>query len=364
VWHEDPLAARERLGRGRPLDPAVRGEMEHAFGRGFAGVRVHTDQRGGRLAGSLAARAVTVGDDIAFAPGQYRPGTLEGNAVIAHELAHVSQQGAPRAEAQPGVEPEGSEAERDAESSTMRALAGAGGPGGARARARTRGLALQRCPVSSSLKSGSGEFTVSPYRAYDSASGDVAKQVGADIGITFIPADTVRSDEIAFVQVARTTKGGTPYYIEKQAGRATTAAQGEEGWFLDRVADRKYPHYGRDDTGAASATTRFGYRKSATDFQSAWMSDEPRYNRAVGQTVTFTAIAYALDTKGSAYLGGLRWGFEANAAGDVTKLPLSVFAMGAPAGVQKAALEKWNEQAKSADVTKRNAPGQLEVPVP
>ena len=38
--------------------------------------------------------------------------------------------------------------------------------------------------------------------------------------------------------------------------------------------------------------------------------------------------------------------------------------MGVPAGVQKAALEKWNDQAKSADVSKRNAPDQVEVPVP
>jgi hypothetical protein len=364
VWHEDPVAARERLGRGRPLDPAVRGEMEHAFGRDFTGVRVHTDDRGGRLAGSLAARAVTVGEDIAFAAGQYRPGTLEGNAVIAHELAHVSQQSAPRAGAQRGVEPERSEAERDAESSTMRALAGAGGPGGARTRARMRGLALQRCPVSSSLKSGSGEFTVSPYRAYDGSSGDVAKQVGADVGITFTPADTVRSDQIGFVQIARTTKGGTPYLFPNEQARATTAAQGEAGWAVDRAAGMKYPHYGRDDSGSAGGNLRFGYRKSASDFQSAWMGDTPRLNRAVGQTVTFTAIAYALDMTGSTYLGGLRWGFEADAAGAVTKLPLSVFAMGAPAGVQKGALEKWNEQAKNPDVSKRNAPAQVEVPVP
>ena len=38
----------------------------------------------------------------------------------------------------------------------------------------------------------------------------------------------------------------------------------------------------------ASSHTTFGYRRSATDFQAAWMEDTPRLNRAVGQTVTFT----------------------------------------------------------------------------
>lgn len=36
--------------------------------------------------------AFTVGSDIAFARGAHRPGTLTGDALIAHELAHVVQQ--------------------------------------------------------------------------------------------------------------------------------------------------------------------------------------------------------------------------------------------------------------------------------
>jgi len=41
---------------------------------------------------SLDARAYTVGSDIAFANGQYAPGTNQGLRLIAHELTHVSQQ--------------------------------------------------------------------------------------------------------------------------------------------------------------------------------------------------------------------------------------------------------------------------------
>ena len=88
----DPPAVRRRLGRGQPLPGPVAARMGEALGDGFADVQVHTDVGAGRLAGTFDARAFTVGSHIAFAPGEYRPGTLEGDALIAHELAHVAQQ--------------------------------------------------------------------------------------------------------------------------------------------------------------------------------------------------------------------------------------------------------------------------------
>ncbi|MDQ4048465.1 MAG: DUF4157 domain-containing protein, partial [Actinomycetota bacterium] len=40
--------------------------------------------------------AFTVGSDVFFAAGEYRPGTPAGDELIAHELTHVVQQrGAP-----------------------------------------------------------------------------------------------------------------------------------------------------------------------------------------------------------------------------------------------------------------------------
>jgi hypothetical protein len=67
--------------------------MSSAFGYDFSGVRVHTDAKAGELSGQLNARAFTIGRDVAFAQGEYQPGTLIGDALIAHELAHVVQQG-------------------------------------------------------------------------------------------------------------------------------------------------------------------------------------------------------------------------------------------------------------------------------
>ena len=77
---------------GRPLDAETRAFMEPRFGRDFGGVRVHADSRAVDSARAIGARAYTAGHDIVFGAGQYQPGTLQGNRLVAHELAHVQQQ--------------------------------------------------------------------------------------------------------------------------------------------------------------------------------------------------------------------------------------------------------------------------------
>jgi hypothetical protein len=77
---------------GRPLDRQVGARVGAAYGRDFSGVRVHHGTPGADVASRRSARAVTVGGHVAFAPGEYRPGTVVGDALIAHELAHVVQQ--------------------------------------------------------------------------------------------------------------------------------------------------------------------------------------------------------------------------------------------------------------------------------
>jgi hypothetical protein len=91
----DPGAVRERLGPGQPLEGELRARMESAFGQSFAHVRAHTDAGAAGLVGAMNASAFTVGEHVAFGQGAYRPGTLMGDALIAHELAHTLQQSAP-----------------------------------------------------------------------------------------------------------------------------------------------------------------------------------------------------------------------------------------------------------------------------
>ena len=89
----DPEAVRGELGTGQALDSSVQRRMQSAFGQDFAGVRVHTDAKARELSDGLNARAFTIGNDIAFGGDEYKPGTPVGDALIAHELAHVVQQG-------------------------------------------------------------------------------------------------------------------------------------------------------------------------------------------------------------------------------------------------------------------------------
>ena len=79
-------------GGGAPLPAATRALFEPRFGANFSRVRVHTDTHAARTASSINAKAFTVGQDIAFAPGQYAPHSGEGQRLLAHELTHVVQQ--------------------------------------------------------------------------------------------------------------------------------------------------------------------------------------------------------------------------------------------------------------------------------
>ena len=80
-------------GQGQPLPAGERGFFEPRLGADLSQVRLHTGTPAARLAGSLSARAFAVGPDVVFGAGQYRPGTLEGRRLLAHELTHVLQQG-------------------------------------------------------------------------------------------------------------------------------------------------------------------------------------------------------------------------------------------------------------------------------
>lgn len=83
----------QRSGGGAPLAAATRAFMQDRIGYDFSDVRVHADARAAQSASSLWARAFTIGRDIFFNAGEYAPETAAGRRLIAHELAHVVQQG-------------------------------------------------------------------------------------------------------------------------------------------------------------------------------------------------------------------------------------------------------------------------------
>jgi hypothetical protein len=72
---------------GRPLGSQVRAEMETALGGDFSDVRLHTGSGAQRSAEEIGARAYTSGNHVVVGQGG------EERLTLAHELAHVIQQG-------------------------------------------------------------------------------------------------------------------------------------------------------------------------------------------------------------------------------------------------------------------------------
>ncbi len=78
---------------GDALDAVTRARMEEHFGSDFGHVRVHTGSQAAETARAVHANAYTVGSHIVFDTGRYQPGSPAGQRLLAHELAHVVQQG-------------------------------------------------------------------------------------------------------------------------------------------------------------------------------------------------------------------------------------------------------------------------------
>jgi hypothetical protein len=67
--------------------------METAFGREFSRVRIHRGPETGAVTHGLDALAFTHRNHVYFGPGMYDVASASGRHLLAHELAHVAQQG-------------------------------------------------------------------------------------------------------------------------------------------------------------------------------------------------------------------------------------------------------------------------------
>jgi len=78
------------------MDAATLHLMERRLAYNFGGVRIHDDAQASESARAVQAFAYTVGNHVVFASGRYNLATRDGSHLLAHELAHVVQQGATR----------------------------------------------------------------------------------------------------------------------------------------------------------------------------------------------------------------------------------------------------------------------------
>ncbi len=79
-------------GSGTNLPESTNQFMSSAMGADFSGVKIHTGSNAVNMNRQLNARAFTYGSDIYFNRGEYKPESLSGKSLLAHELTHVVQQ--------------------------------------------------------------------------------------------------------------------------------------------------------------------------------------------------------------------------------------------------------------------------------
>lgn len=162
-YMSNPTAVRNTINSpGKELDTTTQASMESRFNRDFSDVRVHTDTKAAESTGTENARAYTVGNHIAFNTSEYKPGSLEGDALIAHELAHVVQQTGEGSALTAGKVPgqDDQSLEKEADAAALRVVAA--GPDGSKAvgnriaqgmmPGQRTGLRLQRCARSQSIQ--------------------------------------------------------------------------------------------------------------------------------------------------------------------------------------------------------------------
>jgi hypothetical protein len=343
----NPQAVQNQMGEGRSLDSPVRSRMESAFGGDFSHVRTHTDTTAAGLSTQFNARAFTVGNHIAFGAGEYQPGTLVGDALIAHELAHVIQQDGADTSVDPKEIHNNSyhSLEEDADRSALNALTSAwsGAKGmlkntshNIRPQLKT-GLTLSRCKDDSPGKAAPTKATpTTTPTTKPAATGKTGTftekmttfKTGVQGTIEFMPdpAKCPVCTKIRLVQVVRVfEKPGQDYTwtgAEKGREKVKTAEDTAKGikpnFFVDHWAAKcsaggKCSIYYRDHEANPSAS-QDGSNDGTTP-EKASLAD-----RAFGDAddIFEFETAARCDTSGK-YLRSFFWGFTADSSGKVTK---------------------------------------------
>ena len=80
-----------RRSRGQRLPADVAARLSAALGADISDAVIHTDSAAAQAAAAVNAHAFATGKDVFFGQNKYRPGTREGDELLAHELTHVVQ---------------------------------------------------------------------------------------------------------------------------------------------------------------------------------------------------------------------------------------------------------------------------------
>jgi hypothetical protein len=347
--------------------------MEARFGQDFRRVRIHSGEESAALARSYGALAYTTGSNIVFKPGQFRPDTMTGRSLLAHELAHVVQQaGGPPAPQGKDVSGPDDVAERAAD----RAAFAFG-----RRREPDRSVALhlrdtlratrtQGPTVQRAVATWAGEFDTDKYdTVLDKAK---KNQVGVDIALRFKPGKHVDAELIGMVQMVTSKEKGKVVAVNATVGgRSIPTGKAGEGAHIDQLKQFRNPLYATGKAGAKDVLAdtptgkqwgqhgwRYTDKTGKLQKQDALLKDTPvldPHGPDASQVFETTAVA-AKGVQEGTYYGSVQWGWRSDAANKFAKLPLSLVSKDLPSGTFATTAGLW--------AAKPTSTGAATIPLP
>jgi len=318
---------------GQPLDAETREFMDARFGTDLSRVRVHTGGEAGQLNHDLNAHAFTHGSDIFYGAGK----APAKDALTAHELAHVVQQS-----------------------------------GGSRGGDGSPKLNAAEPSVQRFVKTMGGTWDTTKYDVVKNAAGTA--DIGLDIELNFTPEDPVNAEMIGLTQTHRAILSGSPAFPHDTA-KKRSIPKGEkgmpEGTQIDQLGQFENPLYATGatapgDTLASTATSaawgQHGWHYTdalgAPQHQDAILKDKPALDPP-GKNSSQNFETTALAVKGSqmgAYYGSVTWGWQNDASGTLTKLPLAIGSAGVPSATFMRSAELWNAGTSSTGAATLDLP--------
>jgi Domain of unknown function (DUF4157) len=334
---------------GKPLEPSSREFFEPRFAHDFSKVRVHSDSVAAESAAAVNALAYTVGNDIVFGSGQYQPQSSAGRSTLAHELAHVVQQGnPPKSDSVPlEIGKPNDSFEQEAHASAHSVVNG----GKANVKSVASGSAFRRLQRQAAIDTHAGQFELTRHNKLGGPT--FAPQAQYDVKIEFLLYEITDCSEIALTQDSVAKVRGTPAFASAaDRARALTAAEGTEGVGIDRLSGSTSPFYGAQNTGGTGGNAHFGHHVPGGAPDRAWLTDAPGYDGASGRRTAGDLLSFAFETcaicsKGQdqgAYYGCVSWGYDIDATDKFTEAPFARVSRGTPSADFLASAKKWNAQ--------------------
>ncbi|MFT7520833.1 MAG: hypothetical protein ACI9MC_002984 [Kiritimatiellia bacterium] len=215
-----------------------------------------------------------------------------------------------------------------------------------------------------------GHWTAPRFEEYTISDGDITSK-GCSIDLEFMPNGMVDAEQIALIQTCRgmvqdtDTAAQTHEYLDdpERKRRATTDAQGGEGWHIDSNGGDVNPVYGVDTHEEGGSLTEFGEAsrinhgfgrctvskvdgRSVVDRKPATLSDGPKLPWTEGKSYSLSFETAALCTKGpqeGSWYGSVSWGCTVDGTGKIKLDDLQVCEHGQPSAVFGHAIDSWNK---------------------